>query len=243
MMPAGQDSLVDARWRPRTPLPRLRPGSSHDQLRQVDDAPVRGGGAATGSQSELSLVTGTVVRLTAGGGPQIGGRAVRDARSGSAGFPGTDTCGRAAAVAGERIMATASYRNLYGEQREKGRKPVKKTLISGVIAGVCVTAASAIVGGTPASANPNDCPNGYVCVWGDSNYEGRFIFVPGNHRANVGSFMNDLTTSLWNRTGSRVCFYDDAGYGGPILAIVNPGGSRPNVGPTANDRISSWRAC
>lgn len=115
--------------------------------------------------------------------------------------------------------------------------------MAGIIAGACLVAGSVVAGGTQASANPNDCPKGYVCVWGDSNYEGRFLFVPGTKRANVGERMNDLTTSLWNRTGSRICFYDDANYGGSVLAIVDPGGSRANVGPTANDRITSWKAC
>ncbi|MEU5159093.1 peptidase inhibitor family I36 protein [Streptomyces sp. NPDC020875] len=119
----------------------------------------------------------------------------------------------------------------------------KKTFLAGAVAGALMTAASVVTGGTQAVANPNDCPNGYVCVWGDSNYEGRFLFVPGTSRSNVGNHMNDLTTSLWNRTGSRVCFYDHADYQGSILAIVNPGDWRGNVGPTANDRISSWRAC
>ncbi|WP_432762240.1 peptidase inhibitor family I36 protein [Streptomyces sp. NBC_01241] len=115
--------------------------------------------------------------------------------------------------------------------------------MSGVIAGACMAAASVVTGAAPASANPNDCPKNYVCVWGDSNYEGRFLFVPGTDRANVGRAMNDLTTSLWNRTGSRVCFYDNDNYGGSVLAIVSPGESRGNIGRTANDRITSWRAC
>ncbi|WP_165495425.1 peptidase inhibitor family I36 protein [Actinomadura roseirufa] len=54
---------------------------------------------------------------------------------------------------------------------------------------------------------------------------------------------NDLTSSLWNRTGSRVCFYEHTNYGGSLLAIVNAGDWRGNVGATANDKISSWRAC
>ncbi|MFF8913426.1 peptidase inhibitor family I36 protein [Streptomyces sp. NPDC015032] len=120
---------------------------------------------------------------------------------------------------------------------------MRKTMLAGIIAGVCVTATTVVTGGTQAMANPNDCPKDYVCVWGDSNYEGRFLFVPGTSRKNVGDRMNDLTTALWNRTGSTICFYDDTGYGGSLLARVGPGESRPNVGRTANDRISSWRAC
>ncbi|MBC3984655.1 peptidase inhibitor family I36 protein [Streptomyces buecherae] len=120
---------------------------------------------------------------------------------------------------------------------------MKKSLIAGAVAATCMAATTVLAGATQASANPNDCPGGYVCVWGDSNYEGRFLFVPGTSRSNVGDHMNDLTTALWNRTGSRVCFYDHSNYGGSVLAIVSPGESRGNIGPTANDRISSWRAC
>ncbi|WP_242908356.1 peptidase inhibitor family I36 protein [Actinomadura terrae] len=136
---------------------------------------------------------------------------------------------------------------------------IKRTMTIGALAGACAAATMTTTGiaqasappapagsgktGTVRVANPNDCPNNYVCVWGDINYEGRFLFVPGTSRANVGDFMNDLTSSLWNRTGSRVCFYQDSDYRGSLLAIVDGGGYRANVGATANDRISSWRAC
>ncbi|MFE7462704.1 peptidase inhibitor family I36 protein [Streptomyces sp. NPDC057499] len=77
----------------------------------------------------------------------------------------------------------------------------------------------------------------------DKPYEGRFVFVHGTSQEYAGSRMNNLTTSLWNRTDSAICFYDDAGYGGALLARVAPGHSRPNLERGANDRISSWRAC
>lgn len=120
---------------------------------------------------------------------------------------------------------------------------MRKTFVSGAIAAVCVTATSIIAGGTPASADPQDCPSGYVCVWGDSNYQGRYLFAPGPERSSVGGYMNDLTTSLWNRTGSQVCFYQHDNWRGVTLKIIPAGGSSPNVGPSANDAISSWRAC
>ncbi|MBB5935727.1 peptidase inhibitor family I36 protein [Streptomyces zagrosensis] len=129
------------------------------------------------------------------------------------------------------------------ETDERRVQKMKKSLIGGVVAAACIAATTVVAGATQASANPNDCPNNAVCMWGDSNYEGRFLFVPGTSRSNVGSHMNDHTTALWNRTGSRVCPYDHAKYGGSLLAIVNTGESRPNIGSTANDRISSWRAC
>lgn len=120
---------------------------------------------------------------------------------------------------------------------------MKRTLVGGVIAAACVTVTTVGLGATPASADPGDCPKRYVCVWDNSNYEGRFVFDPGTERPNVGEFMNDRTTSLRNRTGSHVCFYQNSEGKGSLLARVSPGESRPNIGPTANDRISSWKAC
>lgn len=120
---------------------------------------------------------------------------------------------------------------------------MNRKLIAGALIGACTMVATLATGATRASADSKDCPDRYVCVWGDSNYNGRFRFQPGTDLANVGPEMNDLTTSLWNRTGSTVCFYDDANYNGKLLARVGPGDSRPNVGSGANDRITSWRAC
>ncbi|WP_131742234.1 peptidase inhibitor family I36 protein [Actinomadura roseirufa] len=122
---------------------------------------------------------------------------------------------------------------------------MKKALLAGVVATACAAVTMSTAGIAQASPpkNPNDCPNGYVCVWGDINYEGRYLFNPGTDRANVGSFMNDLTSSLWNRTGSQVCFYEHADFRGATLAIVPAGSWLSNVGPAANDKISSWRDC
>ncbi|MEU9337339.1 peptidase inhibitor family I36 protein [Streptomyces sp. NPDC048290] len=118
----------------------------------------------------------------------------------------------------------------------------KKSTVASVIAGACLTTAVVLTGATPASADYRDCPGNSVCVWDNSNYDGAFV-VGGVNLANVGSTMNDRTTSIWNRTGSQICFYQHSNYGGELLAIVAPGDSRPNVGDAANDRISSWRGC
>ncbi|WP_242908355.1 peptidase inhibitor family I36 protein [Actinomadura terrae] len=135
----------------------------------------------------------------------------------------------------------------------------RRMLLGGAIAAACTAGTMVSTGiaqasappapstggktGTVRIANPNDCPNGYVCVWGDINYEGRFLFAPGPERQNVGDFMNDLTSSVWNRTGSQVCFYQHADWRGGTLLIVGAGDWRANVGRDANDAISSWRAC
>lgn len=103
---------------------------------------------------------------------------------------------------------------------------MKRTWLAGTVAGMCVTVASVVTGGVPASADVNDCRDGYVCVWGDSNYRGRYLFSATDVH-NVGERMNDLTTSLWNRTGSKVCFFDDASWSGaPCCTWPRARGSR-----------------
>lgn len=93
-----------------------------------------------------------------------------------------------------------------------------------------------------AQAEWKDCPDRYVCLWGDSNYAGRYRFQPEHDLfvSNIGSAMNDLTTSIWNRTGRKVCFYNDINYQGQLLCL-DAGGSTANVGSAANDRISSFQ--
>ncbi|MFI2209258.1 peptidase inhibitor family I36 protein [Streptomyces sp. NPDC020141] len=121
----------------------------------------------------------------------------------------------------------------------------KRITMAGVLAGACLTGALAMTVATPASAAPadwRDCPANSVCVWDHSNYEGAFL-AGGVNVSNVGGTMNDRTTSLWNRSGSRICFYQHSNYGGEVLAIVAPGESRPNIGAHANDRVSSWGTC
>jgi hypothetical protein len=93
-----------------------------------------------------------------------------------------------------------------------------------------------------AHADYRDCPDRYLCLWGDGNYTGRYRFQPEGNLfvPNIGSAMNDLTTSIWNRTGRTVCFYDHSNYQGQLLCL-NGGGSTANVGSAANDRISSFQ--
>lgn len=104
---------------------------------------------------------------------------------------------------------------------------------------------SATDSGKVSALDYRDCPDHYVCLWGDASYAGRYIFVPeGNGSplfvANIGRFMNDLTTSIWNRTSRRICFYRDINYQGQLLCM-NAGGSSANIGRGANDKISSFQ--
>ncbi|GIE91998.1 Peptidase inhibitor family I36 [Actinoplanes regularis] len=108
------------------------------------------------------------------------------------------------------------------------------TLIAGAAVQTAATGA--------AHADYRDCPDRYLCLWGDGNYEGRYTFYPEGNLfvRNIGDRMNDLTTSIWNRTGRTVCFYNDINYQGQLFCM-GAGGSSANVGSGANDRISSFQ--
>jgi hypothetical protein len=120
---------------------------------------------------------------------------------------------------------------------------MRKTLITGVIATACATAA--LVSAAPAQAQAAwaECYSGYVCLYGDTNGQGRYLNTAGPTNRNVGSRMNDLTTSIWNRTSYTVCFYDHADTWGSELIRLGPGGWTNNVGSAANDRITSYTFC
>lgn len=122
---------------------------------------------------------------------------------------------------------------------------MRKALRAASIAALTLVAGAAVqiaaVG--PAQADYRDCPDHYLCLWGDASYTGRYTFYPesgGLFVSNIGDFMNDLTTSIWNRTSRRVCFYNDINYQGQ-LGCLDGGGSTANVGDGANDRISSFQ--
>jgi len=121
---------------------------------------------------------------------------------------------------------------------------MRKTIKAAIVAALSLATGAAVqVSATGAAlADYRDCPDHYVCLWGDGNYAGRYLFQPESNLfvPNIGSFMNDLTTSIWNRTGRTICFYNDINYQGQLLCL-NGGGSTPNVGSGANDRISSFQ--
>ncbi|WP_242895166.1 peptidase inhibitor family I36 protein [Actinomadura litoris] len=126
-------------------------------------------------------------------------------------------------------------------QKERAGMKLKRTLTVGAVAAAC--AAGTTVGTTGiANADWRDCPNGSVCVWEHSNYNGRFL-SGGTTVGNVGSAINDKTTSLWNRTGTVVCFFEHTNSGGRAVYVTGPGDSSANVGNSANDKISSWGPC
>jgi hypothetical protein len=120
-------------------------------------------------------------------------------------------------------------------------RTIRKTAAVAALA-LVASAVVQVAATNAAHAEWQDCPDHYVCLWGDGNYAGRYLFQPENNLfvSNIGSFMNDLTTSIWNRTGRTVCFYNDINYQSQLFCL-NAGGSTPNVGSGANDRISSFQ--
>ncbi|RBQ13918.1 hypothetical protein DP939_43290 [Spongiactinospora rosea] len=121
---------------------------------------------------------------------------------------------------------------------------MKKALIAAVVA---ACAAATLTGATAAQAQTAaqawvDCPKGYVCLYGDTNGRGRHSNQPGPKRANVGKFINDHTSSIWNRTDKFVCFFPDANFKPYQWSVValGPGEWTNWVGKRANDKISSY---
>ncbi|MFE6358554.1 peptidase inhibitor family I36 protein [Streptomyces sp. NPDC057806] len=90
----------------------------------------------------------------------------------------------------------------------------------------------------------SDCVPNAFCIWGDSNYTGRW-FLSGYSTPNVGPFINDHMTSYWNRTSKYVCVYEAIDYQYPMvvegIAKIPPGHYSPNVNPFANDKLSSFK--
>lgn len=125
---------------------------------------------------------------------------------------------------------------------------MRKTLKTAALAAATLMTGATLQLAAPGAAQAatteyRDCPDHYLCLWGDGNYAGRYTFYPeagGLFVPNIGSRMNDLTTSIWNRTSRRVCFYDNINYQSQLLCL-NAGASSANVGAGANDKISSFQ--
>ncbi|WP_158239693.1 peptidase inhibitor family I36 protein [Streptomyces carminius] len=89
-----------------------------------------------------------------------------------------------------------------------------------------------------AQAHYSECPKGHFCVWQNNGYEGRFFSSP-HDVPNIGSYMNDRTTSVWNRTDHTVCMYRDQNYGYP-MGCYGSGGSVSAL-PIHNDELTSFK--
>ncbi|MEV1004977.1 peptidase inhibitor family I36 protein [Nonomuraea sp. NPDC050202] len=97
-----------------------------------------------------------------------------------------------------------------------------------------------------------DLRPGRFCIWGDMNYEGRRLTSSGD-APNVGDWINDMTTSFWNRTNKTYCMYQHVNYGyliswKPANSTwewrweVKPGGSSPYIG-LENDVPAPYFLC
>ena len=117
----------------------------------------------------------------------------------------------------------------------------KLTTLAGAFAAASILTSVAFGPGV-ARADVSDCLDKHVCLFGDQNYFGRWMRVPQDAlwQPNVGDFMNDLTTSIWNRTDVTVCFFEHDNYGGHNFCL-GAGQFTPNVGGWWNDQITSFR--
>ena len=108
-----------------------------------------------------------------------------------------------------------------------------------------LTVATAAGAGTalavPASAHWSQCPAGSICLWEHTGYQGRMQAFQGAS-VNIGGYMNDRTTSVWNRSSQAVSFYRDSHHGGLCLFSLSAGGSKANLPRGANDNVTSLRA-
>ncbi|WP_078945918.1 peptidase inhibitor family I36 protein [Streptomyces exfoliatus] len=95
---------------------------------------------------------------------------------------------------------------------------------------------------SPAGWRPAGAPSPFdgdgALSWQHSNYEGRF-FLSSNSTSDVGSYMNDRTTSVWTRTSRTVCMYRHEGYVYD-MGCYGAGGST-GVLPILNDELTSFR--
>ncbi|MEX3102946.1 peptidase inhibitor family I36 protein [Streptomyces sp. ST1020] len=103
-------------------------------------------------------------------------------------------------------------------------------------------AGGSLVSAPAASAAPGDCPDNYVCIFQNVNYEGRWIGnLRGHDRPNVGDYMNDRASSIINNTNDPIKFYEHSGYRGASFWMY-PRVQLPRLYEW-NDSISSWKRC
>jgi hypothetical protein len=114
------------------------------------------------------------------------------------------------------------------------RKAIYWTSSLGVVALAAVVAMQFGLSPNKASAHYSDCGENSLCFWDDSSYGGRFLGVPDADRLlwtpNIGDFMNDKTTSIWNRTGKTINFYNDVNGGSSLVCQLGPGDSDADLG-------------
>src|SRR5690242_15012559 len=92
-----------------------------------------------------------------------------------------------------------------------------------------------------AAASFSDCPDGWVCIWEHTNYEGRMLkFQDRGYWQDLSVYeFNDKTSSWRNRINQDARLSEHAGGGGDLLCM-QPNSSSSGVGQF-NDKASSIR--
>lgn len=92
-----------------------------------------------------------------------------------------------------------------------------------------------------AAASFNDCPDGWVCIWEHTNYEGRMLqFQDRGYWQDLSVYnFNDKTSSWRNRINQDARLSEHSGGGGALLCM-QPNSSSSGVGQF-NDKASSIR--
>ncbi|MGW4233356.1 peptidase inhibitor family I36 protein [Streptomyces sp. NPDC004980] len=115
------------------------------------------------------------------------------------------------------------------------RRRLARTLLA---ASVMVGALTALNAGT-AQAHYSQCQAGQFCIWENSSYQGLFASSQYD-KPNVGSAMNDRTTSFWNRTDHTVCMYQDSNFAGIPFACAAAGSSSAAL-TSHNDALTGFK--
>jgi hypothetical protein len=91
------------------------------------------------------------------------------------------------------------------------------------------------------AASFGECPDGWVCIWEDSNYEGRMLkFQDRGYWQDLSVYgFNDKTSSWRNRINQDARLSEHAGGAGSLLCM-QPNSSSSGVGQF-NDLASSIR--
>ncbi|MEU9891384.1 peptidase inhibitor family I36 protein [Sphaerisporangium sp. NPDC051017] len=92
-------------------------------------------------------------------------------------------------------------------------------------------------------AGQTRCPDGYVCLFRDNEFQGGGYGIASGHSVGfLGDIgFNDQMSSWANDSGRRYCWYVDANYAGDRHVMENR--YRVNVLPQENDQASSLRPC
>ncbi|WHT21585.1 peptidase inhibitor family I36 protein [Crossiella sp. CA-258035] len=89
----------------------------------------------------------------------------------------------------------------------------KARLAGAALAAFATAATIGLAGAAPASAALADCPNGHLCIWDGAAFAGKPMYngpAGGGIVYLNGPFghMNDRASSLSNKTGRDLCWYE-----------------------------------